>query len=622
MDLLKLNWAYNDNINNNEIHLKCLKLLKARSSSPKEYLLAKKYLFELQANIGKWKMNFLGYILTYIFNKMYLQINVMVENIATIQSIRKRHPVIYIPCHKSHFDYLLIQFAIVTLHLGVPFIAAGENLNLTGVGSLLKGGGAFFIKRSFTDPIHKLVTSTYINVLLQGNHCIEFFIEGTRSRTGKLKRPKYGLLKMISSEMKSDAYIVPISITYDRVVETPSYVDELSGSEKQQESILSLIKSVSVINEKYGNISIRFGEPFSIKSYLATSNIQTLAYEILYRINDLAVISPSTLFATALLTHSGKGVGLLELTKRIDWIKERVLDRNGYINVHTAEEIIKDSLNILKNTLVKEKHGLLEQIYYTDRRYELSYYRNQLIHLFVNESLVCAVIHAHKRRDLLVNDLLQGVLYLSRLLKFEFIFRSNPIKDNLMDTLSRLERDGIISKFDDTLVCLKPLVGSPREKFEFYCLLVWPFIESYWLATVSLYSLYLYYKHKKHNESCSTARFMQINMDIGSTLHYQGDLFFMESINKDNIFNAWEYLRLILPFTFQKNEVALNYDIVVENGKAIELNDPIASNFPQGALSDAINRNNMFRMKPHTTMWRLIRCCEIAYLRLSSDAKL
>ena len=622
MDLLKMNWSYKDDIDNNGISTECLNLLKSKVQSKQEYLECKAYLYELQANIGKYKMNFLGYILTFIFNRMYSKINVMIDNIHGLKALQKESPIIYVPCHKSHFDYLLIQFTIITLQLGTPFIAAGENLNLTGIGSLLRGGGAFFIKRSFTNPIHKLVTSAYISVLLKRNHCIEFFIEGTRSRTGKLKKSKFGLLKMIVSGMPKDAFIVPISITYDRVAETQSYVTELLGSEKEQESILSLIKGVSVINEKYGNINIRFGEPFSINNYLKNNQIQTLGYEILYRINDLAVISPSALLATALLTHTGKGVGKVELIKRIDWIKERVLDRDGFLEMSNSLEIINDSLNILKPTLVKEKYGLLEQVFYTDKRYELSYYRNQLIHLFVNEALVCAVLHSNKHKDMPTNELLQEVRWLSKMLKFEFIFRSKPIKSNLMDTLDRLQKDEIIDSFNDQIVTFKKVIGAPREKFDFYCFLVFPFIESYWLASVSLFSLYWYLKDIiTENKTCSPGKFMQATTNIGYTLHYQGDLFFMESINKDNILNAWEYLQLMLPLTFDKDNIKIELG-VVEFEEQVDLKDPIAADFPKGLLKDMIYHINKFRMKPHTTMWRVIRCCEIAKNEMNANSKL
>lgn len=90
---------------------------------------------------------------------------------------------------------------------------------------MLTDVGAMWIRRSFgNDPLYQTVVQAYIDTLLQQGFNFECFIEGGRSRTGKLLSPKFGILNFILDSILSgrveDTIICPVSTQYDKVIET------------------------------------------------------------------------------------------------------------------------------------------------------------------------------------------------------------------------------------------------------------------------------------------------------------------------------------------------------------------------------------------------------------------
>lgn len=226
--------------------------------------------------------------------------------------------------------------------ISLPHIAAGDNLNLPGVGQFLRNGGAFFIKRQWGDDliytemmkeyIHVNPLFHYINfqVLLENGHNMEIFIEGTRSRMGKLLQPKLGLLKIIMDTVTSgrikDAIIVPMSIDYDKTVETPSYIDELLGLQKEKETLTQIIKNIGILGKTWGRVDLSFAEPFSLKAYCEsvsdkksgrdidnTVKLRSLGFKVLSDINRVSVAMPTALVGTVIISLRGRGVGKEEV---------------------------------------------------------------------------------------------------------------------------------------------------------------------------------------------------------------------------------------------------------------------------------------------------------------------
>lgn len=190
---------------------------------------------------------------------------------------------------------------------------------------------------------------------------MEAFIEGTRSRTGKLLNPKFGVVKTIVESVVSgrvkDVYMCPISIGYDRVLETASYVNELLGAEKQQESLSQLLSSARILGLKLGRIDVTFGKPFSLRGHIEEQMrgrhdfhpmenpgdlmllLKSAAYRVLMEINRVSVIMPTALVGTCLLTLRGRGVGKNELAKKVEWLRNLIIARGGLVGPFTEDEI-------------------------------------------------------------------------------------------------------------------------------------------------------------------------------------------------------------------------------------------------------------------------------------------
>ncbi|KAJ3227899.1 hypothetical protein HK099_008309 [Clydaea vesicula] len=379
---------------------------------------------------------------------------------------------IFLPCHKSHIDYLVISYIFFRLGLALPHIAAGENLNMPVVGNILKKNGAFFIRRQWgNDAIYLALMKEYLELLLERGHNIEAFIEGTRSRMGKLLQPKFGILKIILDSVLAekrikDCIIVPMSIGYDKVIEASGYINELLGTPKEKESLLQLLSNFNILSLKWGRIDVRFAEPFSLKDYIHSQIerrgpsfqpssspadkdllLQSLGFRVLGDINEVSVVMPTALVGTVLLTLRGRGVGRDELIRKVNWLKREILKKNGRVadfGTMSTGEIVDRAIPVLKD-LISVRSDLLEPVFYPNKRFELSLYRNQVIHLFISESVLSTALYAtikaggpHQSQKIKYQKLCDDIGFLSSLLKYEFIFQFGGLEEVTSKTLDEL----------------------------------------------------------------------------------------------------------------------------------------------------------------------------------------
>ena len=168
----------------------------------------------------------------------------LVHHLDTLKQNAPGHEVVYVPCHRSHMDYLLLSYLLYTKGIVPPHIAAGINLNLPVIGPILRRGGAFFLRRSFRgNALYSAVFTEYVSQLVAGGYSIEYFIEGGRSRTGRLLPPKGGMVAMtVRAFLRQPTRPVlfqPVYIGYEKLLEGDSYLDELIGKPKQKESHLA-----------------------------------------------------------------------------------------------------------------------------------------------------------------------------------------------------------------------------------------------------------------------------------------------------------------------------------------------------------------------------------------------
>ncbi len=304
-------------------------------------LLAQKNAKEIAANYSHAFVRFMEFALTRLWNRLYD--GVVVEHIETLEKLAKDHEIIYVPCHRSHMDYLLLSYAIFRQGYAIPHIAAGINLNLPVVGRFLRKGGAFFIRRSFRgSALYTVVFTNYLAAIMGRGHSIEYFIEGGRSRTGRLLQPKTGMLSMtIRSFLRHPqrpVAFLPVYFGYERVVEGSTYIGEMSGKPKEKESIFGLLGTASKLREKFGHVFVNIGEPILLAEILEQFDpqwrqktqdddarlpwinpaVDVLAGRIMRNINSAAAVSPINLLAVVLLATPRQALPEQDLLRQID----------------------------------------------------------------------------------------------------------------------------------------------------------------------------------------------------------------------------------------------------------------------------------------------------------------
>ncbi|KAK8105079.1 acyltransferase [Apiospora kogelbergensis] len=531
------------------------------------------------------------YLVTQLLTRAYHQgIHVSSEEVLRLRKVaeeaeRKKQSIIFLPSHRSHVDYVSMQLICYRLGLALPVVVAGDNLNFPVVGAFLQHAGAMWIRRSFgNDSMYTTLVQAYIDTLLQNGYNFECFIEGGRSRTGKLLSPKFGILSFILDSLLSgrveDAIICPVSTQYDKVIETEGYVTELLGVPKKKENLADFLSGgSSVLSLKLGRVDVRFHEPWSLRGYIddqlkkfgggvprdmATRTpetvrikqklLRTMGYKVLSEINDVSVVMPTALIGTVLLTLRGRGVGKAELMRRVEWLSNRVRAKGGrvaHFGTAPLSDVVERGLEVLGKDLVGVVSGLAEPTYYAVDRFQLSFYRNMTIHLFISEALVSAAMYTRVKRgggpavqDIGYDDLRSQVLFLSSLFRGEFIFPADGLAANLEKTLVGLETDRIIHLARDpagkivTVGLADEERTAGRENYDFYCFLIWPFIEASWLAATSLIGL-TPPLDQKEDVWIEVAKAQNSAQLFGKTLYHQGDLSYFEAVNKETLKNAY-----------------------------------------------------------------------------------
>jgi len=382
-------------------------------------LKARQFAEEIAANYSHAFIRFMEASLARLWNRLYD--GVVFEHVETLEQTAEGNEVVYVPCHRSHMDYLLLSYAIYVHGYAIPHIAAGINLNLPIVGRFLRKGGAFFIRRSFRgNALYTVVFMKYLAAIMARGHSIEYFIEGGRSRTGRLLQPKTGMLSMtVRSFLRDPArpiVFIPVYFGYERIVEGATYIGELSGKPKEKESVFGLIRTLRKLREKFGKVHVNLGEPIKLVDVLdrydaewrtrvveddtripwVGAAVDDLASTIMRHINAAAAVTPINLLAITLLATPRLALPKAELLRQMDLYREllRSFPYSDRVTVTamSAPEILAYGESM--KAVSREAHQLGDIVRMSDESAVLAtYYRNNILHLFAMPSLVaCAFV--------------------------------------------------------------------------------------------------------------------------------------------------------------------------------------------------------------------------------------
>ena len=405
------------------------------------------YVNEIASDYSYSAVRFAESSLTRLWTQLYD--GVEVHNFSTVRELANDYEIIYTPCHRSHIDYLLLSFVIFKRGLMVPYIAAGDNLNLPFVGQLLRGGGAFFIRRSFRgNALYTSVFKEYLYSILARNTPLEYFIEGGRSRTGRLLPPKTGMLAMtvhgyLRGTSKPIAF-VPTYIGYERLMEGSTYVGEMQGKPKESESILGIVKTLRKIEKIFGKVHLNFGEPVFLDDMLkqhgadqikiehnddpipdqVSAAVNSSANAILENINRAVVINPVSLLSLILLAtpkHTlDEEICIKQLDTYRDLLANQPYDERTQVTPLSGKEIIAYGLKL--KLIKRVKHVLGDIIAIADNQgVLLTYFRNNIIHTFVLPSLIASLVEHNGKIS--KGDLINVIRTLYPFLKAELFLK-------------------------------------------------------------------------------------------------------------------------------------------------------------------------------------------------------
>ena len=404
-----------------------------------------------------------------IWHRIYDGIEVDQEGLAKVRRAARKGPVVLVPSHKSHIDYLVLSQVFFKDGMMPPHVAAGDNLNFPPIGFIFRRSGAFFIRRSFKgDKLYAVVFSAYVRRLMKEGHAVEFFIEGGRSRTGKLLPPRMGMLSMcvdpVLDGAVSDVQFIPVSIGYEKLIEAKSYAKELQGEAKKKEDMGALLSSTKVLRSRYGRVYVDFGEPVSLRVFAASRGfdlparpelsdaaseeevrperkalIAQLGHRIVNGIYDVSRVTPTNVAALVLLARSRRGMAEGELYRRadrvLDLLDELAVRQSALLSRETRRAALREALGrfaadgLVLMTPAPDGETIYQN---TDAgRLALDYYKNNIVHLFVPLAVAAAAVRIHGGEEVPEALVLLRARRLSHLLKHEVSFRvERSFEDN------------------------------------------------------------------------------------------------------------------------------------------------------------------------------------------------
>ena len=393
-----------------------------------EYLEAWKkahgFAWEIAADYSNPVVRSASFALTGFWNRIYGGVDV--NHLDSLKQVAPGHEVIYVPSHRSHMDYLLLSYLLYSRGIVPPHIVAGINLNMPVIGPILRRGGAFFIRRSIKgNALYAAVLGEYVAQLVGEGFSLEYFIEGGRSRTGRLLAPKGGMIVMtIKAFLRAPRRPVvfqPVYIGYEKLIEGKSYLDELTGQPKEKETIWALVKAgAGILRQHYGKVAVNFGEPIFLDQVLAehapdwrernadpddkptwiSPAVEDIAHRIQVNINRAADVNPVNLLALALLSTPKHAMSEADLLAQLALSKKLLAalpysDRVTVTPMDPAQIVAYgEKIGVLTRTV----HPLGDVLSVEGETAVLqSYFRNNVLHLFAAASWVALCFQNNRR---------------------------------------------------------------------------------------------------------------------------------------------------------------------------------------------------------------------------------
>jgi glycerol-3-phosphate O-acyltransferase len=462
------------------------------------------YLREIAATHSPYVIDLTARLIRRLYTRAYGEaLHYDRRQLEDIYSLTQRYPVVFLPSHKSNLDHLVLQYALHENGHPPNHTAGGINMNFFPIGPLVRRSGVFFIRRTFKDnPVYKFVLRSYIDYLIEKRFSLEWYIEGGRSRSGKLLPPQFGLLAYVVDAYRrgkaEDVRLIPVSIAYDQIQDVGDYVAEQRGAAKERESFGWFLRVVRRLRRRYGDIYIRFGEPLSLNETVGPPDpgaepdaderslaLQKIAFQVAVGINRVTPITPTSLVTLALLGTSDRALTVGEtvevLADLVAYVRRRRLPSTEELDLERPEGVRRALDVLVESGVVSCFDEGPEAVYAIGPNQHLTaaYYRNTVIHFFVNGAIAeLALLRAADEG--LADPALEfwdEAMRLRDLLKFEFFFADkDAFRKELRDEVAQHDPDWEAA-LPGGPVALRSLIRRFRPFWAHRVLR--PFLESY-----------------------------------------------------------------------------------------------------------------------------------------------
>ncbi|AJZ87672.1 glycerol-3-phosphate 1-O-acyltransferase PlsB [Cedecea neteri] len=462
---------------------------------------------EIAANFSYEAVRLTDRVLGLTWNRLYQGINV--HNAERVRQLaHDGHEIVYVPCHRSHMDYLLLSYVLYHQGLVPPHIAAGINLNFWPAGPIFRRLGAFFIRRTFKgNKLYSTVFREYLGELFSRGYSVEYFVEGGRSRTGRLLDPKTGTLSMTIQAMLRGGTrpitLVPIYIGYEHVMEVGTYAKELRGATKEKESFMQMVRGLSKLRN-LGQGYVNFGEPLPLMTYLnqhvpewkdsidpiesirpawLTPTVNDIAASLMVRINNAGAANAMNLCCTALLASRQRSLTREQLTEQLDCylnlLRNVPYSPDATAPTVSADALIDHALQMNKFEVEKDTIGDII-ILPREQAVLMTYYRNNIMHMLVLPSLMASIITQH--RHISRAELLRQIEVVYPMLKAELFLRweKSELGREIDALIAEMERQGLVMVAGDEVQInpnrsrtLQLLAAGVRETIQRYAITFW-----------------------------------------------------------------------------------------------------------------------------------------------------
>jgi glycerol-3-phosphate O-acyltransferase len=512
------------------------------------------YLDEIAAKQNAGLLRFAEVTVGWILNTMFQGVSYNEDGLNRVKTMAQKGPLVFVPCHKSHVDYLMLPYLMYIKNMPVPLIAAGKNMFFWPMGPVFRALGAFSLRRTFKgNVLYAKVFGEYIHKLLEEGFNLKVFIEGTRSRTGKLIMPKLGFISILLNAYKNkaceDLVFAPVYIGYDRVLEEKSYLHEVEGGKKEDENFLQVLNARKFLKNRYGKIYIKFNDPISLNTILAQDNLtlsemsqkdqnalcRNLGHRIINAINTVTVVTPQGLLASALLNS----------TKKVLSYKQLMADTTMYLNhlnmqkVNISDTLVMNHVHAMDNALESYvarklverisdgRTALLEACHFKvnmDKRPILEFYKNNCIAFFIPAAFTALIILDKDAFQFSASDLHADYAFLQDFFKYEFAF-------DIDLTPGYYVRKTIKSFIDDAIIIPHPtlpetynITSAGFRKLKLHARFLKTYFESYWIVLN-------YFQTHKRDDTSAKERLKIIHKN-GNRMYKAKTVERIESISK------------------------------------------------------------------------------------------